>query len=1370
MSRVDVSIPEELALKLSQLETHIRQLAFLRGAGVVVLVLATGLVAGFTIDLQWDVGSAARLGMLASYGICCAYAVWRYLIWPALQPLSPAELAVAVEQAYPELGDRLTSTIELNDPDLPEQFKGSALMREMLTRQALHSTQELDFTESISPYRAVRCVLLAVAAVLLLAAPFVFWPGYGLSWQRFFTPWGNHDSPGNLFYYIEDGDRVVARGSDVTLKAEPRWRRAADRLPERIRLYWTDTSGGVDSRHMEFDASQGVYTTTVPHVFEGFAYHVSSRRSRSRDYRIDVVEPPSIVRFSLHADPPAYTGLPATTFDGAVGDIRVFERSTLRFELEFNRPVVEAHLLRMDEQAESSRGINLGAVNNTNQTRGKDRRSGADSNADGKASAHSASNRARSPSVGRTENFSNDPIDVEAFTLAPDGRSATLDVLAESPGRFAIAVIDEHGLTNEHEPERNLLVVRDEPPVLTLPGSDDLQAVRPSDVVSLLVKATDDIGLGALELHYEVHQKDAGIQAVDEAMLGRPSIEHAFQLDLAALEISDGAVITYRVRAADERPVPGPNEVWSPRRVLTVDKNAAPPGSHEVARRQDELRQRLKDIRDDVVDNRDRLDELKRQADENLAAKTEFERNKDLGELSQEQHELARRIEQLAAQLEQLPLYAHLAERSQGIARQELSDSSRDLREAVQSPLTEKTEAMQESAARLSAADEKLSALADRFDELADLERDLMELERLAHQADRLAQQAAALQRRRQDIPPNETAEEKQAREQQLAREQQALDQRQAELAERLDDLLERRPEVLEAARRSLLQHLERLAQQALAIAEPQEQLAEAMSAPSGGEGETRRQGEREQGRQGDREPGSREAQVTDGPQTEAASASDQPAASGQTAVADQSATADQPASGDDGATADAGNRAVGEEPATNVAQTEGSAAAGEQRAGGSPAMDPPGADAARLAEEEGEPSRAVEAQARQRQLAQEAASLTLEVARETGRESSNTEQAIELARQSSTADRQARIGQLEQAAQSARQSAGSAQEVARNLAAGHEAGDASTAPLARRLEEFARQQSEMAAELEALAQSPAEQINAQQNGQRELSAAANELADQLGRVGQRLVMEPLNLERPGRQAQEAQARTQIGRRAMQQAEQRLRQGDAESAGQSGRQAAESLREAARLAHEAVTGQPSSDSPVPDDVADQVAAAAELLRQAQQQFAEAADQQDGQSSSGEGDSASTPMEGQQAAGGDQQSSGQPDSQNAGDSSSQSDSLQQAADALHRAFQNLQQEAGQASQQAADSQSTSDSQSGDSQAGASGAGIQTESVVDFEKLDAELERLAGRNWGQLPGRLQTEILQAAQRRPNSEYAKLIKLYFQEIADSQRRAAD
>jgi hypothetical protein len=54
------------------------------------------------------------------------------------------------------------------------------------------------------------------------------------------------------------------------------------------------------------------------------------------------------------------------------------------------------------------------------------------------------------------------------------------------------------------------------------------------------------------------------------------------------------------------------------------------------------------------------------------------------------------------------------------------------------------------------------------------------------------------------------------------------------------------------------------------------------------------------------------------------------------------------------------------------------------------------------------------------------------------------------------------------------------------------------------------------------------------------------------------------------------------------------------------------------------------------------------------------------------------------------------------------------------------------------------------------------AADLAELRAMVARQTGRAWGELPGHLRTEILQMAQGRYREDYARLIQLYFREIA--------
>ena len=52
--------------------------------------------------------------------------------------------------------------------------------------------------------------------------------------------------------------------------------------------------------------------------------------------------------------------------------------------------------------------------------------------------------------------------------------------------------------------------------------------------------------------------------------------------------------------------------------------------------------------------------------------------------------------------------------------------------------------------------------------------------------------------------------------------------------------------------------------------------------------------------------------------------------------------------------------------------------------------------------------------------------------------------------------------------------------------------------------------------------------------------------------------------------------------------------------------------------------------------------------------------------------------------------------------------------------------------------------------------------DLGGLKAAVRAKTGRAWGELPGHLRTELLQMSQGRYRDEYARLIQLYFREIA--------
>src|SRR5262249_36492513 len=109
------TLPTTLRDKLALLARRIRLLRALRGTSLLILTLVLIIGGTLLLDLWLDLprtGMAVSLGLLAGLGLSAAVFG---LIIPLCRRLDADSLAAIIEEKYPELGERLTSTVELAD-------------------------------------------------------------------------------------------------------------------------------------------------------------------------------------------------------------------------------------------------------------------------------------------------------------------------------------------------------------------------------------------------------------------------------------------------------------------------------------------------------------------------------------------------------------------------------------------------------------------------------------------------------------------------------------------------------------------------------------------------------------------------------------------------------------------------------------------------------------------------------------------------------------------------------------------------------------------------------------------------------------------------------------------------------------------------------------------------------------------------------------------------------------------------------------------------------------------------------------------------------------------------------------------------------
>ena len=1220
MSAVPTGIPPLIEQQLLVLDKQIRDTAFVRGAGRLVLGISIFLGCGLLLDACLGLNGTIRGILLAAWVLLAFGLLWRNVIRPMFAPVSLASLAALVEQQFPELRERLTSLVELRGSEGTELAPGtSKLMQDLLARQTIKAFNQLSLDQVTFQRGPLRTALCAAAAVVLLIAPFA-WnrDGYGLLLGRFFVPWGNFSWGADLELVVVEGDQVVARGSDVPIHVSVNSRRRLKSVdPDKIsplRLNWRDVSNASDQRRFVWDAETSTFVTTLPHVQHSLTFDVATEGARTGIHRINVANPPVMTRFQMEIEPAAYTGLPARSLASVPAEIRMPELSHVLITVEFKEPVVEARLLWPVPSQEKLPPL--------------------------------------SPLRRNTAIEESIP-----FKLSPDHRRGTAEVVARATGPIAIRATNSSGLQNA-ESSRTLFVTPDEPPEIRLAGSEKPVFVRPDDHFEQSIEVYDDYGLTAVELHVEPSTGPEQIETLSADLLRDRPLSHTLKIDLSRLNLSGGQIVTYRIRAVDNRPDPAPQETWTPPRTLMVNTSLPQLPDQELAAEKQQLEDELVMLRAELNDSKEAMTKLHQQVEkESLGREPQSEKSEQLDALQNEQDALLERLQKLGDRLAERQMTQELAALTDQIAEEDLEIAQERLEQAKNKPSRDQLEPIAQAIDRAGAADKKLQRLERHLNELNKLEQDLSELSRLAQRAERLADELEKLDQQQEEsslqskksldkhpqavaaeeqskgvksaedadpthpiaqepranskpadkseptgadaVEPNPTAEvaakppastsptdlEKNENRGKGSNQTDAESLRKLKgegdkLSKQMDELLKKHPELLDAAKRDQQDRLNQLAEQSKQLAEAQSRLSETLkreadnapaiaSRPENRPSEDLRSEDLKSQNLKSENPPSEDAKSEDPKSINSKNASppktEQPQQSKEP-NADSTDTPDFP----------------------------------DKQQGSQIAQSPNPSDAASAAPTSAR-ERGQTALKRQEQITREATQQALDLARETGADSPATKSAADFARKAEQARQQAQAGQLAQAAEAAREAEKASEETRQQLNPDGQ----STSPRANQAGKLSRQQHEAASELQELAQSPEAVRGAQIEGQRQLTAATSKLTRKLDDAAQALKSAPLNASKDASQVAEAGEKA---RKATEQAGQAMRQSEQANSQQDPQQSAASAAEAAEKLQKAAGEvaptpmRPPGATPAPKEVSTKVAEATRQVKAAQQKL------------------------------------------------------------------------------------------------------------------------------------------------------------------------
>src|SRR5262245_16634398 len=131
--------------------------------GVIVPLIVLAGLAYWLIHLDSVVRLLILVGLIGVGG----WLVYRYVVLPLIVRFGDLDIALRIEERWPGLNDRLTSTVQFVQLDAGDDRYGSAALREATVRQAIAETSTIDFREVIEPRPVLQALGLAATALVL---------------------------------------------------------------------------------------------------------------------------------------------------------------------------------------------------------------------------------------------------------------------------------------------------------------------------------------------------------------------------------------------------------------------------------------------------------------------------------------------------------------------------------------------------------------------------------------------------------------------------------------------------------------------------------------------------------------------------------------------------------------------------------------------------------------------------------------------------------------------------------------------------------------------------------------------------------------------------------------------------------------------------------------------------------------------------------------------------------------------------------------------------------------------------------------------------------------------------------------------------
>ncbi len=259
-------------------------------------------------------------------------------VWFFLRPLvfrpRLTELALKVDRRFPSLGNLLISSLQLWRKREENKEGYSATLIEKVVVEAARLSRGLDFDRVVDRKKVRNSGRFSAVVVVFMLCWASFSPSsLSRSLWRLTQPGYQYL---NTVLKVKPGDVRVLKGEDIEIVT-----RAYGMVPRSLSLHIGDQKLTLPR------GEEDLFSHTVRRAERGFSYWVEGRGVRSREYQVQVVEPPMITAVSLKYIYPSYTGLSPLEVRGR-GNVTALVGTRIQLKGESNTELSSAVLILDD--------------------------------------------------------------------------------------------------------------------------------------------------------------------------------------------------------------------------------------------------------------------------------------------------------------------------------------------------------------------------------------------------------------------------------------------------------------------------------------------------------------------------------------------------------------------------------------------------------------------------------------------------------------------------------------------------------------------------------------------------------------------------------------------------------------------------------------------------------------------------------------------------------------------------------------------------------------------------------------------------------------------------------------------------------------